>query len=109
MIRSLTITPIWTVGTPGSGERFGIVEDISITARDVASVIKETLESSSFPGGTIREVSKHGIRVIPEWRIPPVGEVDGQMASGSDVPPEAIERALAPILAVTAREKALDS
>ncbi|KAK7883477.1 hypothetical protein LTR67_011227 [Exophiala xenobiotica] len=105
----IVTTPIWTTGTPGSGRRFGITDDISVTARDVASVITETIESSEYPGGTIMEISKLGTRVIPEWRITPTGEIDGKMAAGTDAPPEAIQRALAPILAITAKERGTPS
>ena len=98
-------TPIWTTGTPGSGKRFGITDDVSVTAREVASVITETIESSKYLGGTIIEISKIGTRVIPEWRIVPTGEIDGKMAVGTDTPPEAIQQALAPILEITAKER----
>ena len=75
----------------------------------MASVIVETIESSKYPGGIITEISKLGTRVIPEWRIAPTGEIDGKMAVGTDTPPEAIQLALAPILAITAKERGTPS
>ncbi|KAH8886615.1 NAD(P)-binding protein [Thozetella sp. PMI_491] len=98
-------TPIWTVGHPGAAERFGVTPAISIGAEKVAEVIEDAVQSSKYPGGTIIEVSALGTRVIPEWHIDPPGMIDGKMAEGTDVPPEMIQRALEPILAVTAAEK----
>ncbi|KAH6697418.1 hypothetical protein F5X68DRAFT_186337 [Plectosphaerella plurivora] len=101
----IVATPIWTTGTPGLGERFGINDNISITSDPVAEAIHDIIESAEYPGGTILEVSKLGRRVIPEWNIDPPGMVDGKMAEGTDVPPEMIARGLRPILEVTAAER----
>lgn len=65
----------------------------------------DAIESEKYAGGSIVEVSKLGTRLIPEWNIDPPGMVDGKMAKGTDVSPEAIQKALKPILAVTAQEK----
>lgn len=102
-------TPIWTTGTPGSGERFGVDASVSITPQQVASAISDAVESEEYPGGTILEVSQDGQRVIPEWNIQPPGLVDGQMGKGTTVPPETIAKALAPILARTAAERGQSS
>ncbi|EXJ76277.1 uncharacterized protein A1O5_00785 [Cladophialophora psammophila CBS 110553] len=101
----IVATPIWTTGTPGSGERFGITDEISITPSEVANALFETVKSAKYPGGTIMEVSKLGTRVIPEWHIAPVGEIDGKMAEGSDIPSDAIQRVLGSILQVTEHER----
>ncbi|EXJ71839.1 uncharacterized protein A1O5_04340 [Cladophialophora psammophila CBS 110553] len=98
-------TPIWTTGTPGSGERFQIKDEISITAETVAEAMQEVIESGKYPGGTIFEVSKLGTRTIPEWNIDPPGMVDGKMARGTEAPADAIQQALAPILSVTEKER----
>ncbi|CAH0019783.1 unnamed protein product [Clonostachys rhizophaga] len=98
-------TPIWTTGTPGSGERFGIVEDISITPEVVAKTISEGIESPEYPGGTILEVSKLGTRVVPEWFIQPPGMVDGKMPEGTDVAEHMLVKSLEPIMSVTERER----
>jgi hypothetical protein len=98
-------TPIWTTGTPGSGQRFGIIEDISITPEVVAKTIREGIESPEYPGGTILEVSKLGTRVVPEWFIQPPGMVDGKMPEGTDVPEHMIVKSLEPIMSVTERER----
>jgi hypothetical protein len=102
---SIVSTPIWTTGTPGAGERFSITDDVAITADAVATAMAELVESDKYPGGTILEISKLGTRVIPEWHIDPPGMVDGKMAKGTDVSPEAIQKAMGPIFAVTANEK----
>ncbi|CAH0046650.1 unnamed protein product [Clonostachys solani] len=98
-------TPIWTTSTPGSGERFGIGEDISITPEVVAKTISDGIESPEYPGGTILEVSKLGTRVVPEWFIHPPGMVDGKMPEGTDVPEHMIIKSLEPIMNVTKRER----
>lgn len=59
------------------------------------------MESGRYP----REISKLGTRVIPKWHIAPPVEVDRKIAIGTDTPPEAIQRTLAPILKVTTQEK----
>ncbi|KAM5346073.1 hypothetical protein ACJ41O_009078 [Fusarium nematophilum] len=101
----IVTTPIWTTGTPGSGERFGVNTAVAITSDEVAEAIGEAVESEEYPGGTILEVSKEGTRVIPEWNIKPPGMIDGQMGKGTTVPPEVIAKALGPILARTTAEK----
>ncbi|RSL87749.1 hypothetical protein CEP52_015431 [Fusarium oligoseptatum] len=101
----IVTTPIWTTGTPGSGERFGVNESLAITSDEVAEAIGDAVELAEYPGGTVLEVSKEGRRVIPEWNIKPPGLVDGQMGKGTTVPPEVIAKALGPILARTAAEK----
>ncbi|KAF7557156.1 hypothetical protein G7Z17_g939 [Cylindrodendrum hubeiense] len=101
----IVTTPIWTTGTPGSGKRFGINDDVAITAETTAEAIHEAIESADYPGGTILEVSRDGTRVIPEWFIQPPGMVDGKMQKGTDVPPEMIAKALKPILDRTAAER----
>ncbi|KAH7161081.1 hypothetical protein EDB81DRAFT_924426 [Dactylonectria macrodidyma] len=101
----IVTTPIWTTGTPGSGKRFGINDDIAITAKTAAEAINDVVRSAEYPGGTILEVSKDGTRVIPEWFIQPPGMVDGKMPKGTDVPPEMIAQALKPILDRTAAER----
>ena len=98
-------TPIWTAGTPGSGERFSVTPDVAITADQVANVVHKAVESPKYPGGSIIEVSKLGTRVIPEWHIDPPGMVDGKMAQGTDIAPEAIAKAMKPALDVTERER----
>lgn len=98
-------TPIWTTGTPGSGERFGINNQVSITADEVAKVLFDTVQSAKYPGGTIMEVSMFGTRVIPEWHIAPPGEVEGETAEGSTTPADAIQRVIGSILQVTEKEK----
>lgn len=99
------MTPIWTTGAPGSGERFGVTSQIATTADAVANAINEAVESAKYPGGSIVEISNLGIRSIPEWHIDPPGMVDGKMAEGTDVPPDMVQKALGPILAVTAKER----
>ncbi|RSL58715.1 hypothetical protein CEP54_007607 [Fusarium duplospermum] len=101
----IVTTPIWTTGTPGSGERFGVSTAIAITSDEVAEAIDDAVESEEYAGGAILEVSKEGKRVIPEWNIKPPGMMDGQMGKGTTVPPEVIAKALGPILARTASEK----
>jgi hypothetical protein len=98
-------TPLWTTGTPGSGERFGITQEVAITSEKVAEVIHDAIESQQYHGGTILEVSGFGVRVIPEWHIDPPGLVDGKIAKGTDVPPEMMAKALMPVLEVTERER----
>ncbi|KAL6405127.1 hypothetical protein AUP68_11971 [Ilyonectria robusta] len=98
-------TPIWTTGTPGSGERFGINDDLAITPETAAEAIHAVVDSAEYPGGTILEVSRDGTRVIPEWLIQPPGMVDGKMPKGTDVPPEMIAQAMKPILDRTAAER----
>ncbi|VUC32622.1 unnamed protein product [Clonostachys rosea] len=98
-------TPIWTTGTPGSGERFGISEGILITSDAVAKTISDGIESAEYPGGTILEVSKLGTRVVPEWFIQPPGMVDGKMPEGTDVPEHMIVKSLQPIMNVTEKER----
>lgn len=102
---SIVSTPIWTTGTPGSGERFGINDDLAITPETAAEAIHDVVESAEYPGGTILEVSRDGTRVIPEWLIQPPGMVDGKMPKGTDVPPEMIAQAMKPILDRTAAER----
>lgn len=97
-------TPLWTTGTPGSRERFGITDEVAITADQVADTIHTAVESAEYPGGTIVEVSKLGTRKIPEWFIEPPGMVNGKMAEGTDVPQEMVTKALKPILDRTAME-----
>ena len=101
----IVTTPIWTTGTPGSGERFGINDSIAITAEDVAKTVLEVIESAEYPGGAIIEISRDGSRVIPEWNIDPPGMIDGEMAKGTTVPPDVIAGALKPILERTAAER----
>ncbi|ETS87772.1 hypothetical protein PFICI_01600 [Pestalotiopsis fici W106-1] len=101
----IVTTPIWTTGTPGSGERFGVDSSVAITSEEVANAISGAVESADYPGGTILEVSQAGRRIIPEWNIAPPGLIDGKMGKGTTVPPEAIAKALGPILARTAAEK----
>lgn len=101
---SIVSTPIWTTGTPGAGERFAITNDIAITATEVAAAMADLIQSDTYPGGTIFEISKLGTRIIPEWHIDPPGMVDGKMAPGTDVSPEAIQKAMGPIFAITAAE-----
>ncbi|KIW77994.1 hypothetical protein Z517_07827 [Fonsecaea pedrosoi CBS 271.37] len=98
-------TPIWTTGTPGSGERFGITDQVSITADQVAKVVLDTVKSAKYPGGTIVEVSMLGTRVIPEWNIAPPGGVEGETAEGSATPEDAVQRVIGSILQVTEKEK----
>ena len=98
-------TPIWTTGTPGSGERFGITDQVSITADEVAKVLFDTVKSAKYAGGTIMEVSMLGTRVVPEWHIAPPGEVEGKTAEGSATPADAIQRVIRSILQVTEKEK----
>lgn len=81
---------------------------MSLTSEEVSEVLFDTVQSAKYPGGTIMEISKLGTRVIPEWRIAPVGEIDGKMAEGSDSPVEAIERVIGSIAAVTDGERATD-
>lgn len=51
------------------------------------------------------EVSKFGTRVIPEWFIAPPGHGDGGVATGTDVPPDALEKVLGEIRAITEKER----
>ncbi|KAJ3549268.1 hypothetical protein NM208_g587 [Fusarium decemcellulare] len=98
-------TPIWTTGTPGSGQRFGVTSDIAIGPDAVADVINEAVESAQYPGGTVLEISRLGKRVVPEWNIDPPGKIGGEMATGTDVPPDRVKEALQPILDITAAER----
>ncbi|KAF5026973.1 hypothetical protein F66182_1003 [Fusarium sp. NRRL 66182] len=102
-------TPIWTTGSPGSGDRFGIDASITIASEEVARAIDEAVEMAEYPGGTILEVSKDGTRVIPEWNITAPGLIDGQMGKGTTVPPDTIAKAMGPILARTAAERGLSN
>ncbi|KAJ3547734.1 hypothetical protein NM208_g1357 [Fusarium decemcellulare] len=101
----IVMTPLWTTGTPGAAERFGIHKDVAITPDEVAATIGVAVESADYPGGAIVEVSKLGTRTIPEWLIEPPGMVDGKMAEGTDVPPEMIAKALKPIIEQTEAER----
>lgn len=101
------MTPIWTDGTPGANVRFGITDEVSLTADSVAAAIDEAVESPEIPGGTILEISLGSKRAVPEWSIPPPADTedDGQPAKGTAMPPEAIHRVLGPIQAITEAER----
>lgn len=100
------MTPLWTEGTPGAAARFGVTDDVCITANEVAAAIDEAVESTNIPGGAIFEITKVGTRVVPEWNFdPPPGTQDGKMAKGTAVPPERIEKILEPILKLTEAER----
>lgn len=98
------MTPIWT---PNASARYGITDEVSLTADEVAATISEAIESPEIPGGTILEISLGSKRAVPEWGVPPptgTGE-DGNPAKGTTVPPEAIQRVLGPILGITEAER----
>lgn len=92
-------TPLWT-DHPKVMERFSVTQEISITAEDVAKAMDSLVEDGSYPGGTILEISKAGIRVIPEWNIDPPKDLEG-----TTVAPEAMQKALGPILARSEQER----
>jgi hypothetical protein len=102
------MTPIWTDGTPGAKARFGITDEVSLSADTVAAAIHEAIESPELPGGTVLEISLGSKRAVPEWNIsPPAGLEggDGEPAKGTVVPPEATRRVLGPIQKVTEVER----
>lgn len=101
------MTPIWTDGTPGARVRFGITDEVSLTADTVAAAIHEAIESPELPGGTILEISLGSKRAVPEWNIAPPADTDedGQPAKGTAMPPEAIHRVLGPIQKITEAER----
>lgn len=101
------MTPIWTAGTPGARVRFGITEEVSLTADAVAAAINEAIESPEIPGGTILEISLGSKRAVPECGIPSLTgtEDNGKPAKGTSMPPEAIQRVLGPIQGITEAER----
>lgn len=99
-------TPLWTEGTPGSGARYGITDQVSLTTDTLAAAISKVVESPDIPGGAIFEVAREGTRIIPDWNISaPPGMDDKRDGKGVKPPPEYIENMLAPILKVTRAER----
>ncbi|KAG8158472.1 hypothetical protein KVR01_011594 [Diaporthe batatas] len=100
----IVMTPIWT---PSTKARFGVTDEVSLKADAVAAAISEAIESPDIPGGTILEISLGSKRIIPEWGIaPPAGTGDdGEPSKGTAVPPEAVQRALRPIIEITEAER----
>lgn len=99
-------TPLWTEGTPGSGERYGVSDKTALTTETLAAAISDVVESPDIPGGAVIEVSLGGSRVIPDWNIsPPVGMDDGKDGKGVTVSPEVVQKLLAPIVKLTDAER----
>lgn len=99
-------TPLWTEGTPGAGERYGLSDKNALTADAVAEVISKVVESPEIPGGAVIEVTLNGTRVLPEWNIsPPAGIDDNTDGRGVTASPEVIQNLLSPILKVTDAER----
>lgn len=92
------MTPIWT---PDASVRYGITNEVSLTADEVAATISEAIESPEIPGGTILEISLGSKRTVPAYGT----EDDVDPAKGTAVPPEAIQRVLGPILGITEAER----
>ena len=63
------------------------------------------IESGEYPGGTVYEISMAGERVVPAWNINPPGFNPENPTAGIAVPPEAMERANAPIWTTLAKER----
>ncbi|KAJ0420304.1 hypothetical protein BJY00DRAFT_323979 [Aspergillus carlsbadensis] len=99
-------TPLWSTN-PAASARFGYHESISISAQAVAEAELELIESRQFPGGTVYEISQAGRRTIPTWFVAPPGHDPAKPTEGIAVPPEAIERANAPIWERLAAERGI--
>ena len=100
----IVATPLWT-DNPTAKEQFSIVDEISISAEQVAKSMVKLVEDGQFDSGTVYETSMLGERVIPAWNISPPGMVDGKMAEGTAIPQAAIDKGNAPLLAITEKER----
>lgn len=76
-----------------------------ITADSVAETMVRLVEDSKYESGTVFEISMLGERVIPAWNIDPPGMVEGKMATGTAIPQAAIDKANAPLLEITRKER----
>jgi hypothetical protein len=71
--------------------------NIAISPENVAQTIQEAItQPSKYPGGAVIETLAVGTRVIPEWNIDP---------PNVEIPAEAIENGIKPILAATDAER----
>lgn len=83
-------------------QQFSFAEENALTPDQVASGMLELLQEKEYPCGTVREITTHGMRVIPEWNIPPPdGAGTGQELDAADM----MKAMLAPIEEKLAKEK----
>ncbi|KAN0091739.1 NAD(P)-binding protein [Hyaloscypha variabilis] len=88
-------TPQWTTGS--AVQRFKLMGNIAISPENVAQTIQEAItQPSKYPGGAVIETLAVGTRVIPEWNVDP---------PNVEIPAEAIENGIKPILAATDAER----
>lgn len=91
-------TPLWT-DYPEKMNQFGYTVENSISADDVANAMIELVTDGKYGGGTCLETSVKGTRTLGTWNIEPPA------SHGTQVPQEAIERNIAPILAMLKKER----
>jgi len=94
----LVQTPLWT-DYPDKMKQFGYTEDNSTTPDVVANVMMELVTDGKWAGGTILESTKGGTRPLGTWNVEPPA------SKGTAVPQEAIDRNIAPILAILQKER----
>ncbi|OAL50326.1 NAD(P)-binding protein [Pyrenochaeta sp. DS3sAY3a] len=93
----LVKTPLWTSNAEAS-DRFQMDDSLFLTAESVAQAELKLVKEGQYGGGTVYEISLFGERVVPEWNISPPGHDSPELLKGAEVPKEAMERALRPIL-----------
>src|SRR5689334_15702239 len=82
--------------------QFSFSKAKALTPDQVATGMVSLLESKKYPCGTVLEISTGGLRVIPEWNIPPP-EAEG---TGQElVDDSSVKAMINPIIATLNKER----
>lgn len=101
ILYSIVSTPLWA-DRPEVKDRFSIIPEISITPEAVAGEMVKLVEDGQYGSGTVFETSILGSRTVPTWNIDPPG--GAKMAEGTGIPEAFIQKANAPVLAISKKE-----
>ena len=96
------------VNTPLIQSRPDKVQQFSYTANDylepeqVAQAMLDLVQKCDYAGGTVMDITRAGVRVLPEWNIsPPTHTLVDQMKGNFEV----MDAMLAPVKEITNRER----